>query len=385
MELLLCLSQEQNPIPYTFKMTNIKVYSIEEAQYHCYHYWKQSYDEFLSEEFLTWVRDDLEQPYLTSQIMNIFSISGIGERLVAFFSLTEYLTPEHSENIRKITTAWEERLEWERLKEQADYLIQKGDAAKACMFYRKALIYGENVMILNNFAIALMKLSFFDEACFYLNKALAIDNSKIQLHLNLAEAAIYAKQFELAINTLKLVRKLEPNHPDIYYLLGELSAEQDKPRRALEYFKQALTIAQDPIIRYRLVDMYMKLRQHEKALEVLNQATEEDKLFLIKQAEVHALCDNVPAAVKSLERAAIYHSDDVEIWTQLAMYHRQNYDLTRAQAALLKALTLSPENEKALLEQARIKKTQGNTREYQHSIHSVLMGLKQKYRDTYGS
>jgi thioredoxin-like negative regulator of GroEL len=52
-----------------------------------------------------------------------------------------------------------------------------------------------------------------------------------------------------------------------------------------------------------------------------------------------------------------------------------------ADMAIARALAISPENERARLESARIKKALGKTRDYQGILNQILKGFKQSYRE----
>ena len=91
----LCITQEEVTIPYKFKITNISVYSLEEAAYHCYHYWRQCYDEFLSDDFLDWVRNVLGLNFIASKISQLADVSSICDRATSFLSILGYF--DHTE------------------------------------------------------------------------------------------------------------------------------------------------------------------------------------------------------------------------------------------------------------------------------------------------
>ncbi|MDR1532574.1 MAG: tetratricopeptide repeat protein [Clostridiales bacterium] len=386
-ELLLCVSQEERRVPFKFKMTGINVYTFEEALYHFYQYWKQSIDEIVSDEFITWVNDALGLTYLAAKIKRLVNVSALTERVTSFLMLTDYFDGQSMSALREQVENWETRLEWERLKDKGDYLMKQGDPGWASLYYKKALAFSKNSggagssRILNNLGIAMMQMSLFDDATEYLEQAAALDPSSIQLALNLAEAAVFARDFDKAARVLKRVESVESGSPDIPYLRGELNLAAGDIRSSIEYFERALKINPDPHYIYRLADVYVKLRQYERALETLKRVTENDKV-LLKQAEVYVMSNNVPAAIRCIERALISRGGSVELWVRLAMYHRLDYDIERANSAIVKALSLDPENDMARLENARIKKAMGRTKEYQSTLHQVLLGMKKKYRET---
>ena len=385
-ELLLCISQVEIDTPYQFKTTRIKVYSFEEAVYHCYHYWKQSIDDFMSLEFLEWVRESLGLKFIASRIKSLSKLANFSDRLIGFLSSIDYFDEVRLTALKTQLIEWEARLEWERLKERADYLTKKNDHQRAYLLYRQALEYEENAEILNNLAVTLMNLEHYGQAEGYFMRALAMPLSgnprdKLQLLLNLAEAAIYSHNFVRVEQCLREAESIQPNAADILYLYGELNVESDNIRHSIEFFEKALGMEYDPHYIYRIAQTYVRLRKYDQALEALTKIKDKDIKFLTHQASIYAAASNISAAVKCIEKALLTERDSVALWTLIARYHRMNYDLMRADAAITRALALDPESDNAQLENARIKKAQGKTKDYQVVLSRILSGFKQKYRD----
>jgi Tfp pilus assembly protein PilF len=120
---------------------------------------------------------------------------------------------------------------------------------------------------------------------------------------------------------------------------------------------------------------------YDEALAALSALGEETKELLVKQAYVYFASGNVPAAIKCIEKALMTNKSDAGLWVALAVYYRMDYDFQKAQAAVSTALNIDPFNEKALLENARIKKSLGKTKEYQEVLKNILSSLKKKYRE----
>jgi ABC-type maltose transport system permease subunit len=113
--LILSLSQAEAAKPYKFKATNISVFSFEEAQFHCLHYWKQSVEDFTCEEFIDWVKNTLKLSFISSKLVEISRIHSFSERLTRFLSLSDYLDYGDVEPLIAELTAWESRKDWEKL------------------------------------------------------------------------------------------------------------------------------------------------------------------------------------------------------------------------------------------------------------------------------
>jgi len=382
--LILCASQEANSVAYQFRTTNVKVFSIEEALFHVFHNWKQTADDFTGREFITWVGESLNLSYYASRIQELSSAESFSERLLPFLSLTGYYGPEDLSDLKAQLREWENRLEWERLKERADFSLSSGEPSKAAALYKRALAYDRNAELLNNAGVAHMQMEMYAEAVRYIKEAAEMcgDAPPVRILQNYAEAAIYAHDFGLAENLIEAVKREAPAH-EAMCLTGELLAEAGKPHEAVECIKAAIALNPEKNSVYRLSDLYCRMRKYDMALETLQSIKERDKSFYTRQAEAQAMSQNVPAAIKSIEKALLGDSYSVELWRLLAGYHRMDYDLIKAQSAVTKALAIDPTDGRARLESARIQKAQGKTRDYQAALHEILQGFKRKYREAF--
>lgn len=381
--ILLCVSQQPNDIPYQFKVTGLHVYSFEEVLYHVYYWWKQSVDDYLSDELIAWVNDTLSLSFLAARMKEIKRIEIFSRRMLAFLRLVDYFDEAELDSLRADMEQWEKRLEWEKLKERADYLVTRGEPDKALVLYRRALQYGENTALLNNAGVAYMQLEAYAEAYNRLSRAIALEPDNTELTLHFAEAAIYRQSFDDACAALEKAAILSPGHRDIPFLYGIMYYEQGDYPQSIWYLEEAIALREtpEPHFVYRLADVYMRMRKYEKALEVLERIADKDVDFYVKQAELYAGSHNIPAAIKSMKQALLQQGGDADLRVKLAMYHRLDYDLTSAGTEITRALAIDPENEHARLENARIKKGLGRIREYQALLNNVLHGFKQKYRE----
>ncbi|MDR1687210.1 MAG: tetratricopeptide repeat protein [Clostridiales bacterium] len=379
--LLLALNGDYASAAYTFKSTGIKVYSFEEALYHCYTYWKESADDFAAPEFIAWVRDTLNLAHIATKIKPPTDGGDFAEKFLQFLLIADYFDSAQINDLKNRLKAWENSLEWERLKERADSLNAKDDAQKAYPLYKRALGFGENEGLFNNFAVCLMKLQKYEEAFEYLSRAYEMQPDNTDILVNYTEAAILSHNFNKAVALLKKLCEIKED-ADVYYLYAQLYYETGDIRNASAYTEKALADKYDPYYVYRLADIYVQLRMYDEALQALNKIKDQDRDFLVKQAEVYIAAGHIPAAIKCIERALFYSRTDSELWIRLALYYRLNYDTQKAQAAITTALNHDPFNEKALLESARIKKALGKTKDYQEILKNILNSLKKKYRES---
>jgi tetratricopeptide (TPR) repeat protein len=361
-------------------MTGTRVFSLEEALYHCLHHWRGVTQDFLSEPFIKWVEGSLGLGKIGAALREIGRIDSFSARFVAFLSVVDYLPKESLAILQKELNVWERRQIWEKLAEQGDFWAKRGEGERAYSYFSRALNFHENAKLLNNAGVALMHMANYDEAAEHFVKAVRLDPNSRQLRFNLIEAYILAGAYEAAQNLIEELTAKHPEHPEIFYFQAEIHFHNRSYFEAIKLYEKAAALDYDPQYIYRLCDCYMKMRLHDKALAAIQAVAVQDAAFLRKQAGYYAGADNVPMAVKSIEKALVGRANDARLWIALAQYHRMDLDLVKASGAITKALSLSPENPAALLEQARIRKAQGRTKEYQGILNRILTKFKRDYR-----
>jgi len=380
--LQLCVSQQHNDIPFLFRTTGIRVFSFEEALYHVFHYWRESMDDFLSESMITWV-SELGLSFLASKIKEIADNGSFSRRVIGFLQLADYFADHEITSINEALISWEKRLEWEKLKERADYLIQRGEPGKALPLYKQALLLEENTALLNNISIAYMQLSAMQDALQYLTRAIELDSDNISLMLHYTEAAIMGHQFDAAESMLaKAAKTAAPQNADIPFLQGLMAFEQNNYNCALKFFDTAIELAPgEPYYAYKAADTHRTMHQYDKALAVLDGIKPKNAVTYVKEAEIHAAAGNITAALHCMRLATSGHgAQNADLWATLAKYYRKNNDWKHAESAINHALELAPDNDRVRLESARIKKGLGRTREYQTELGNVLRGFRERYR-----
>lgn len=380
MKLQLCLSQSINTSPYTFK-TGIRVFTFEEALYYVFHHWRESADEFLGDKIITWVAE-IGHSYLAAKMKELTKKDNFSAKILDFLRLAEYFAEEELDGLKGELEKWEQRREWEQLKERGDYFASKNECEKAIPLYKRALQFDENAAIFNNLAVQYMQLDATAEALSCLTKALMLEPKNFSILLHYIEAAILNGSFDKAAKGLKKAYSLQPDNADISYLLGLMSFEKKDYPAALAYFEKA--IETDKTVAYyvfKAVDIHLQMRQYEKALETLQKVTARDTAYYAKESEIYHAWGDIPRAIRSMSGAlALTRDPEATQYARLASYHRQDYDMKMAEIVIKKALALAPENNIARLENARIKKGLGRTREYQTSLNEILKSFKESYR-----
>jgi len=385
--LQLCISQDVTNTPYTFKATGIRVYSIEEALYHAYHYWRESIDELISDNLITWV-SSLEITQIAAKVRTLPAILPASKRLLAFLNITEYFSAPELAALKTDLERWEHRVEWEKLKDRADNLISRGEPAKALSLYRRALSYGDNPALINNMGIANMQLSNYAEAVKLLAKAHAAQPESAAITLHYVEALILNGNHDEAMKMLQTASGYSyaggqpPNETANYkYLQGLMAYQQNDYSSALIHFLKAEALdPENPLYTHKLAETYQQLNQYDKALATLSEsstAPHHEKIAEVYAAYGHS---HMPEAIRHLRQAISQCGrNNAALWTKLAEYYRKDYDLERANEAIAHALPAK--SAAAFLENARIKKGLGRMREHRTGLSDALKVLTQRYRE----
>ena len=381
MMLQFCVSQQLNDRPFAFKATGIRVYSFEEALYHVFHYWKESVDDFLSDGMIAWVLE-LGHSYLAARMKELCRKEPFTQRVLDFLQLTEYFSSDELSALKTSLEAWEMRREWEKLKERADYFVNRGEPGKALPLYRRALQYEENATLFNNLGIAQMQMDTPKDGYSCLIKALRLEPRNHAILIHCIEAAILSGNVADATKLIKKAHNTNPEDADIPFLMGLMAWGQKNYTEALTHFGKAQSLAGNvPYYAYKTIDVHLAMRQYDQALKTLEGLTAKDEAYYKKEAEIYAASGNIPGAIKSAAKAIeLSESPDAALYAKLAGYHRQNYDPAPAEKAIQQALTIDPEHDTVRLENARIKKGLGRTREYQAVLTDILKSFKERYR-----
>ena len=376
-----CVSQQLNNTPFMFRSTGIRVYSLEEVMHHVFHYWRESMDDFLSDKMITWM-SELGLSFIVGKMQKIADEKQFTTRMLSFLQLIEYFDQSEIDELQAELEAWERQCEWEKLKERADYFIQRGEPSKALPFYKRAIQLEENAVLLNNIGVMYMQLSAPEDALHYLTRAHALEPDNFDVMLHYIEAAILSGQYESAARELEKVKSLVPDSADIPFFYGLIAHRQEDYTQALTHYEDAIKI--DPAIphyTYKLAEVYKETRQFQKALRTLSKVQDKDASYYVKEAEIHAAAGDVPASLRCMRNATDADgAHNANLWAKLAEYYRRDYDWRRAEKAISHALELAADNDSVRLENARVKKGLGRTREYQADMAEILKDFKERYR-----
>jgi tetratricopeptide (TPR) repeat protein len=343
-----------------------------------YENWKQTIEDIKSAEFVVWIKETLGLAAIAEKMKSIAEQSKLSDCVVNFLRLTDFYTGAEISAVIRDLDAWEKRLDWERLKERGDYLMQKSAPEKALVFYKNAMRYGSRAELLNNMAVAFMRMGRFTEAVTLLREALTNDPDNSDLILNYAEACAYADDVNEASRVINLA-KAHPNK--LASIKGEIFLREGNMSEARTQFVRAATDGTIESI-LRLVDFYIGESDYTKAEAALNRISAFNNTRVsVKRAELLAEQKRYGEAISLLEYALASHPSSIDLWLCLSEASRLSGDVSRAMEAAGQAVALEPYSPRASLEMIKVRRAANQSREYLRELQSLILSLKDKYRD----
>lgn len=380
--LKLCVSQQKNTLPYVFSQTGQRVFSFEEAQYYVYHNWRLVSDDFLCDGFVAWLTG-IGLSYFSSKIKDISREPSFSVRILSFLGLADFFDEDEINCLEACLEKWETRQDYEKLKERADFFTGRGEPIKAIPLYKKAISLEENEVLLNNLGVALMQLQNFGEASMCFKRALELNSANFDTRLGLIESLIRNGNLNQASLELGKLGSTFAD-ADISYLHGLLAWSEKRHVDSLSFLKEACRLnTASGFFVFEVVTKLTAMRQFDSAIKFLENSPVRDYSFYSIQADIYKTAKDFPSAIKSIKKAIeLFDGKSATLYTKLASFHRQDYNLPQAEFCVKIALEADPENELAKLEMARIKKAQGRIRDYQAGLADVLNGFKKRYRES---
>ena len=376
--LSLCFSQKPNDVPYVFAATGTKVYSIEEALFYVYHNWRLTADDFLGEAFTNWLKE-IGLSFLATKVSKLAQEKSFTAKILLFLKLTDFFDESEIEKISGVLFKWESRRDYEKLKERADFFVRRKEPLKAIPLYMQAISFDENAALFYNLSVAYMQLGMHKNAYLKLKKAQAHQPANPEILLALTEAAIGSGFYS---DAKQLLSNSYAENPKLLFLLGELAWKEKRHSDSISLLQEAIKQSNgNPHFIYTLIRKHTNMRKFDAAFEILNQLDAKDREYFLNEAYIHAASMDLPKAIKSIKQAIGFtDSKDASLYTKLAEYSRKDYNLSSAEMWIAKALELDPDNEISKLENAKIKKAQGKSRDYQMELGRILTSFKKRYR-----
>ena len=385
--LKLCVSQQKNNIAYVFSQTGQRVFSIEEAQYYVFHNWRLVSDDFLCDSFVAWVAG-IGLSFFSSKIKEISRQPSFSLRILGFLGLTEYFGDDELNFLKSRLEKWEARQDYEKLKERADYFTATGEPIKAIPLYKQAIALEESEYLLNNLGVAQMQVQNFSDAVESFKRAISLSPSNFDVLLGLIESLIRSGNVKEAGTELQKLIGSNANTKsiaDISYLQGLLAWNEKRHLDCLTFLKEACKLNPESV--FFVMEVASKLtamRQFESAINFLESSQIKDYAYYAAKADVYKAAKDFPKAIKAVKKAIQQAGGkNTTLYTKLASFYRQDYNLPQAESSIQIALEADPGNELAKLELARIKKAQGRIRDYQSELNDVLGEFKKRYRENF--
>ncbi|NMA83754.1 MAG: tetratricopeptide repeat protein [Epulopiscium sp.] len=376
------ISPTQIKQPYRFEMTGIIIYSIEELYYHCYHYWKESIDDFIMGRLEAWIRDALGLPFIANQIARIQEESQISitKQYMEFLSLIDYFQDKELYALSKKIFRWEHKHEWERAKDKGDLYMHRGEYTQAIVQYQKALEYTEDGKLLNNISMAYMQMGQYQKASQYLTAAYKKEPQNPKILINCALLAQQQKDYEQAENYLQSALTIEETGIGWFYY-GSLKEQMGRKEEAYEGYQRSILFKDSQEGFLALARWHRKNGEPEKALEKLEQMPFTHHWdFYIEKANILETENKGAEAIIVLQKASQSLLPNPQGLTTLSRLYRTNNQVPQAKKIIEQAIQLYPENVEVQLEWSRVQKKEGKTKSYQQKLKKILFGWIQRYR-----
>jgi Flp pilus assembly protein TadD len=147
------------------------------------------------------------------------------------------------------------------------------------------------------------------------------------------------------------VRTAEQGAAEVLYGLGAAGGRQGDELAAMIYLRLALYLTpQDGLVIVALADLYERIKQYERAIDVYNLVPENDPLRTtadIQTGDILETLGKSDEASKYLTQIAADHPKDEDALSALGNLQRAHKDFAAAAATYTKALALAPAPDKA--------------------------------------
>lgn len=382
MEVSLKLSMTEDIKISPYRLTNgINIYSVEEAIYLFYKNFKEYSTDFFDDRFINWVYKELLNVELANKLIDIKKQQSFYQKSIDFLTINNFYSSEEIENISLELFNWEKRGQVERKKIKGDRFFKENMFEKAIESYKDALDFDvSNSILYNNIGICYIRIKRYDLALRYLKKAINLSPNNKDILFNIIELLIEKEDFDYA---KKYIDNLDDDMLyNKYYYLGELYFKQKNYDKAKSSYVKSYLFEKSNGIVLKIASCYVNLNLYDKVVKCLEIVEDNDVDILITKGDIYEKINNIPMAIKCIEKANFYNRNNYLLWLKLAKYYRQDYNLLKAEGAIYKASTLCPNNEQVLFEQSLIKKAQGKFKEYQSILSKVVQKSSEDYRES---
>lgn len=378
MGLKFSMAEDRNISPYILK-NGIKVYSLEEAIYLFYKNFKEYSNDFFEDTFISWVYDELLDINIADKLLKLKQQKNFYQKSMEFLTINEFYTLDEIENISLELFNWGKKGQVEVKKAKADRLFNDGMFKVAINVYKEVLNFDvTNPILYNNIGICYIRIKEYDLALRYLKKANSIDDNNKDILFNLIEILLQLGNFEEAIIFIYKIEK--DNVEKLFYYLGELDFLKRNYGQAIANFSKSYLLKTEDNIIIKIAECHIKKGDVDKLFNCLNFLDSNDVDILVKKSIIFEKINNIPMAIKCIEKANFYNRDNFRLWTMLARYYRKEYNILKAEGAIAKAFILAPEDDTVLLEKALIKRANKKFREYKDIVFKIIQKTCKNYR-----
>lgn len=377
MENLILAKQKRSYNPFTFKFTNKKVNTLEEA---CFFASKDAItlsEEVLSNDFFDWLISIGLSNY-AKKLKDFTQKNDKADSFAYLLYMSNLFSKEEIEFFRKEIYIFDNKEDSEKYKLMADKYFFNNKIDVALKFYLMSLEYNKSIEVLNNIGYIYKITNNHKKAIYYLEQASFIKDD-IQINKSLLESYIKVKDIE---NTKKIFNKIFMNleEDELLFFKGEIAFLENDYVNQMEFYKKAYEINPINVYILKIADSYVQKRMYKEAEEFIKDKNVHDLNTILKLAEVLRLGGNIKKATKFLEDELHNFEDEISILLLLSKYKRLSHDNSFSKIYIYKARKIAPNDSSVLLETAMLEKAEGNMKEYNAKITKILEKFKSEYR-----
>lgn len=364
--------------PFEFKFSDKKAYTMEEAVFIASKDFITLSDDLLSTDFFEWLNEIGLQNYSKS-LKDICKKSDKATSFAYLLSISNLFSKDEIKAITSELHSFENRDDFDKYRLIAKEHLDKNRIYFAIKYYLKALEYNESVDVLNNLGCLYKKCNNHGEAIIYFEKALQ-KTDDIRVYKNLLESYIKQKQIKKAQNLLdKISDKIDKDI--LFYFKGEINYLNELYEDELKCYQKAFEINPKKEYVFKISDVFLRKRMYKDAEDFILQNQKLDVECIIRIAEILRMSGNTKKAISFLENNLSDFQDNLRILTTLVKYNRLSYNVNMSKLYLYKAVKISDKDNIAILERARLYKSEGDFKKYSSELDIILNHHKELYRN----
>lgn len=188
-KLILCTGNVAN-IPFSFPITNVLLYSIEELCYYIYNHIYSIAEEDFTQAMIEWIKNELKMEDTAAKLQNTVQRKGnLKDFVVTILCSADYYEEQEIKDLIKIMDHLSEVSAAEKNKMKADNYLQYKDYKNAAKVYYEILENKDNILssdlfygnILHNLGMTKMHSSSYESAANTFKEAFSKNESKDSL------------------------------------------------------------------------------------------------------------------------------------------------------------------------------------------------------------